>query len=120
MFAWLPIIGPILDAIIKPIAEIFIKKEDTKVERIHAQTTDNQTAAGVTVAFKDDVGSQVVRDLIMFPVGVWTALIVWDKIVAIKYPDLVWGVLPLTENTGLSFLPYAVMTFLFGMALIKR
>lgn len=120
MFAWLPIIGPILDAIIKPIVELFIKKEDTKVERIHAQTIDNQTAAGVTVAFKDDVGSQVVRDLIMFPVGVWTALFVWDKIVMFQYPNLVWGVGPMTEASGLAFLPYAVMTFLFGMALIKR
>lgn len=120
MFAWLPIIGSILDAIIKPIFNWLGKKEDTKVESIRAQTIDNQTAAGVTVAFKDDAGSQVVRDLIMFPVGVWTALIVWDKIVVIRYPDLVWGVMPLDAVTGLSFLPYAVMTFLFGMALIKR
>lgn len=120
MFAFLPIIGPILDAILKPVFNWLMKKEDTKVETIHAQTIDNQTAASVTTAFKDDVGSQVVRDLIMFPVGVWTALIVWDKIVAIKYPDYVWGVLPLDAGTGLSFLPYAVMTFLFGMALIKR
>lgn len=120
MLSWIPILGPIIEGIFS----IFNKRMDTAV--INHQTDADVTKAGYTasvqslVAFKDDIGVRLTRDIILFPVAVWTALIVWDKIVDIRYPWLVWGVSPLKEETGLAFLPYAVMVFLLGNFAVNK
>lgn len=119
MFTWLPIVGPIIDGIVS----IFNKKADTTVanRQIDADVRKAEITSSTQtlIAFKDDINIRISRDIIIFPVCVWTGLIVWDKIVAIPFPYLVWGVLPLTEATGLAFLPYAVMTFLFGVVAVN-
>jgi len=116
MFSWIPILGPIIEGVIS----VFNKKMDSDV--LNRQTdadvkkTEIIASTQALIAFKDDINVRITRDIILFPVAAWTALIVWDKIVDIRFPYLVWGVSPLTEASGLAFLPYAVMTFLFGMA----
>ena len=119
MFTWLPILGPIIEGVVS----IFNKKADTTVanRQIDADVRKSEIASSTQtlIAFKDDINIRITRDIILFPVSVWTSLIVWDKIVAKKFPDLVWGVLPLTEASGLAFLPYAVMTFLFGIVAVN-
>jgi len=116
ILSWIPMIGPIIEGVIS----VFNKKMDTEV--INRQTDADVKKAEIVastqalIAFKDDINVRITRDIILFPVAVWTALIVWDKIVDIRYPWLVWGVSPLTEASGLAYLPYAVMVFLFGMA----
>lgn len=120
MLSWIPILGPIIQGIVS----IFNKKMDTAV--INRQTDADVTKAGYTasvqalVAFKDDIGVRLTRDMIIFPTAVWTALIVWDKIVDIRYPWLVWGIKPLSEETGLAFLPYAVIVFLLGNFAVNK
>lgn len=120
MFAWLPIIGPIIQGIV----DTYKSRNDTKValSKVEGEkyVTDVRSSDATLALFRYDYGSMITRDLIMFPVGCWTALFVWDKIVDLKYPSLVWGVAPMTEASGLAFLPYAVITFLFGVTAVRE
>ncbi len=120
MFGWIPIIGPIIDGIVS----IWTKSIDSKTLKYQADAdvykTEVSASVQTLIAFKDDIGVRLTRDIILFPISLWTALIVWDKIIEIKFPDLVWGVRPLTEATGLEFLPYAAMVFLFGNFAVNR
>lgn len=119
MLSWIPILGPIVDGIVS----IFNKRADTGVanNKIDADVRQAEIASSIQtlLAFKDDIAIRITRDIVLFPVAVWTALTVWDKIVAIKYPELVWGTSPFIEASGLAFLPYAVMTFLFGIVAVN-
>lgn len=115
MWALIPILGPIFSFF----SGIFSKFEDTQVAKYTVDgqviSTEVKASADTTIAFKDDPGVRLARDLVLFPISLWTALIIWDKIVDIRFPWLVWGVSPLGENTGIAFLPYAAMIFLFGL-----
>lgn len=114
MFAFLPIIGPIIQGIVS----IFTKKMDTTVQlnRISRENDlgEAQVSAQIIHDTQDDISLRLLRDIaIFFPIA-WGSLIVWDKIVAIPFPSLVWGVLPLDTKTGLEWLPYAAYVFLLG------
>lgn len=118
MFGWLPIIGPIIDGIVS----IFNKRADAAVEKykvdgqVDIAKVEAQTS--LVLAFKDDITVRLARDIIMFPTCIWTALVIWDKIVVLSHPELVWGVRDF-EGT-LVYLPYAVLAFLFGNAYLLR
>lgn len=120
LLSWVPIIGPVVDGIVS----IFTKYQDTSLGKYvaDADVTKSGYAASVQtlIAFKDDIGIRLTRDIIMFPTSCWTGLFVWDKIIEIRHPDWVWGVMPMTEASGLSFLPYAVITFLFGTFAVNQ
>lgn len=122
MFGWIPIIGPIIDGLFS-VFRSFQKGQRVKtVADAAVDIAAMKYSTDLTEAFKDDIGVRLARDLIMFPVAIWTSLISWDTIVAenlghdwqfhiARYPDT------------LAFLPYAVLTFLFGstaMTIYKR
>lgn len=117
LVGWLPIIGPIIDGIVS----IFNKKQDTELGKYtvdgQVAQTQMQSANALAIAFMHDIPVRIARDMIMFPGSVWCGLVVWDKIVAIKYPWLVWGVLPLAKS-GMDYLPYALLAFFFGAGAI--
>lgn len=121
MFGWLPIIGPIIDGIVS----IFTKFQDTEVQKYKVDGQINiaamQAGNQLTLAAQTDLGVRLARDLIMFPVALWTALITWDNIVIHNWKSLY---LPIEKYPPtLEFLPYAVIAFLFGttaMILWKR
>jgi len=112
MFGWIPVIGPIIDGIV----HIFNKYEDTQLGKYKVDGTVDvagmKASADIIASTKDDIGVRLARDLLLFPVIIWTDLIVWDKIVAIHYPHLVYGVALLPD--AISYLPYAAVTFLLG------
>jgi len=108
---WLPIIGPILQGLFSTVSSVFNKTQDVKIKEIDSATQ-------VIKATQDDIGVKISRDLLLFPVCLWTALIVWDKIIEIKFPGLVWGVEPL--GGALAGLPFATYAFLLGWAWTKR
>jgi hypothetical protein len=118
MFGWIPFLGPIIDGIVS----IFTKSMDTKVaiHRIDGSVDIEamKASADLTKAFKDEIGVRLARDIVMFPLAIWTSLITWDNLVLHKYPDLVWTVEKFPGQ--LEYLPYAFITFLFGMAWINR
>lgn len=118
LLGWIPVIGPIIDGFfgfLNKKTDASVRKEELMVDenkaKIAAQTTILQT-------FKDDLGVKLCRDLILFPVSIWTGLITWDKIVAHSWPNLVFVI---NDYQGtLEYLPYAVLAFLFGNAYMLR
>ena len=111
---WLPIAGPIIDgivAIVKGHQDVSVKKDTNDVEEIKARLN-------LLAALKDDIGVRLARDITMFPVAVWTALVSWDTIWAIRAPELMFHVEKYPP--ALEYLPYAVLAFLFGLQVRKR
>lgn len=112
MFGWIPLIGPIIDGIVS----IFSKWQDTQLGKYkvngEVDVQAMKASEGIIAATKDDIGVRISRDLMIFPVSVWTSIISWDTIVAIRYPTLMFHVAPYPSS--LEYLPYAVVTFLLG------
>jgi hypothetical protein len=124
----IPIIGSILQLIIGPVTAWLGKKEDTKVVEIQttgatkqaqiaSETAELQTRAQVAIAMKDDPGSRVNRDLIMFPVSGWVCVKAWFLIFHGLIPQYTWEVLDWSKE--MQYIPYAVIAYLF-VTLIKR
>ena len=125
MLTWIPIIGPIIGGIV----DIFKQKTNTDLAR---QVDTNKTSteklksnnladiaiiqarAEVAKEFKDDWGSKITRDIIMFPVGLWVFLTLWDSTFRNLIPDYTFRTLALPSN--MEYIPYAVIAFLFVTA----
>lgn len=112
MLGWIPIIGPIIDGIVS----IFNKYKD--VEAIKYKTDGEvsiegfKASANIIESTKDDIGIRFARDIVCYPVAIWSALIGWDTIVVRRWPDLMFHVEKYPESV--SYLPYAVLAFLLG------
>lgn len=112
MFAWIPIIGPIIQGIVS----IFNKRADVDLGK---RKSDNERAVEETKAStriieatNDNIGINISRDIIIFPVAVWTAIISWDTVVAIRFPEWMFHVEKYPDSV--AYLPLAVITFLLG------
>jgi len=118
MLSWIPILGPIIDGIVK----IFVNFSNTELGKYKvdgAVTIEGiKASAQVIRDTEDDIGVRLTRDIIMFPVACWTALYSWDTIVALRWPYLMFKVADYPPQV--SYLPMAVMTFLFGYATLLR
>lgn len=117
MFSWIPIVGPIIDGIVS----MFSKWQDTKLGtyKVDGQvvSTEIKASADTTIAFKDDIGVRLSRDIIMFPGSCYCGIYIWDKIMDLHHPELVWGVAPLD---GLFVaLPTMLFGFFFGVAVMN-
>ncbi len=115
LLGWLPIIGPIIDGVFsvaKNITDNKAKKDLNNLDEVKARLE-------VVKAFKDDILTRLCRDLIMFPVAVWCLLGTWDTIVAYRYPDLKFTIASFPPGP-LEYLPFAVLAFLFGMAIRNK
>lgn len=114
---WIPVLGPIFDGIVS----MFAKWQDTTLglakTKADVDKTEIQASTQTLSDFRDDIGVRLARDLVMFPVSLWVALIVYAKTIELEHPTWVWSVSPLPDS--LSFLPYAVLTFLFGVTAMK-
>lgn len=122
MFAFLPIIGPIINGIINAVTTIFTKQQDITIEKVkvggQTRISDNQTDLGViqarsavAIAFQNDLGVKLCRDLIMFPIALWTACIAYVYTFESVIPAYTWTVHALPES--IAYIPYAVIAFLF-------
>lgn len=124
MFSLLSVI-PILGPIIQGVVDVFNKQADISLQK-QADTNKTelgklqdknktdvaviQTRAQVAVAFKDDLGVRLIRDIVMFPVASWTGFYYYH----LMFPQWSWEVLAPPEN--LQYLSYAVFGFLFVTA----
>lgn len=117
MFAWIPLVGPIIDGIVS----IFSKWQDTELgkKKIDGQiyTEEVRSSTQTLRDFHDDIGVRICRDIILLPGSLWVGSIVWSKFIERHYPDLVWAVNPIPESV--SYLPMAIMTFLFGVVAVS-
>lgn len=112
MLSWIPLIGPIIQGIVS----IFTKKMDTNVQINQTNRTadaqEAQVSAQIIQTTEDDIGLRIMRDAVCFPVVVWSGILGWDTIVAIRYPWLMFHVSDYPANVG--YIPYAVLIFLLG------
>lgn len=112
----IPILGPIFDGVLS----IYKQKTNTEVTKIKMEddmvVQGMQSSNQLVTLFANDVMVRVCRDIIMFPGSVYCGTIIWDRWIALKYPELVWGVLPL--QGVMEYLPYALLTFFFGSAFL--
>jgi hypothetical protein len=113
MLAFLPIIGPIIQGIVS----IFTKTMDTKVAVLkttrEADVQEGQVSEQIIHDTQDDIGIRLMRDLVCFPVVLWSFLIGWDTIIAnTSFKDWMWHVANYPDSV--SYLPYAVLVFLLG------
>lgn len=112
----IPILGPIFDGIVS----IYKQKTNTEVTKIKMEddltVQAMQSSNQLVSLFASDIMVRVCRDIIMFPGSIYCGIIIWDRFMAIRHPDLVWGVLPL--QGAMEYLPYALLTFFFGSAFL--
>lgn len=111
---WIPVIGPIINGIVS----IYSKNQDTKVIQIKEDSANRQletkTSAQIIEATKDDIGLRIARDIVVWPVCIWTALLSWDTIIAeSSFRSWMFHVASF-EQTSAPYLPYAVIAFLLG------
>lgn len=100
------------------IVSVFTKKQDTDLAKLQTVTSaeieNARTAANIISATKDDIGIKLARDIIIYPVAVWTALVTFDTIIAeSSYKDWMFHVASF-DKTSVPYLPYAVLMFLLG------
>ncbi len=112
ILTWIPILGPIIEGVFGWLN----KRQDNALELVKAGRTadleESKIAANIIETTKDDIGIRLARDIIIFPVAVWTALIGWDTINAIRFPSVMFYVEKYPDSV--AYLPYAVITFLLG------
>jgi|ERR1051326_2502912 hypothetical protein len=113
MFSWIPILGPLIDGIVR----IFSGFTDTKIATIKANAEISKELARTVQVYHDDPGFKLSRDIVLFPAAIWTSLVTWDNIVIHHWPSLVWTVEKYPP--GLEFFPYAVLTALLGINLMN-
>lgn len=120
MLSWIPLLGPIIQGIMNTGSSIYFKYKDTELGKLQTNRTNDLEEAKVSASIiqttNDSIGVRFMRDLICFPVAVWTALLSWDTIVAestVIGRDWMWHVASF-EKTGAPYLPYVVLTFLLG------
>lgn len=122
MFAWLPIIGPFIQAALNA----YTKSQDTKIALTQiAATRDTefgaqdvqiiQARSGLAIALKDDIGVKFARDLILNWYAVYISLIFYDSCFRNLLPDfMTWRVLALPAS--LEYLCAAIVALLFVSA----
>lgn len=121
----LPIVGPIIQGVV----DVFNKKADVDLQKtvdinktalgkqVDTNKTDVaiiQTRAGIVLALKDDLGIKLMRDVIMYPVAVWTLLYYYCLTFKGLIPDHVWDVGVPPES--MQYIPYAVIAYIFATA----
>lgn len=121
MFSFLSVI-PIVGPIIQGVVDLFKQKADVDLQKTLSANmtalekskdinkTDLaiiQARTQIALAHKDDLGARLVRDLIMFPVGVHTCLYYFN----ISFPMYAWGVREPAQ--AMQYIPYAVIAWLF-------
>jgi hypothetical protein len=112
LLGWIPIIGPIISGVL----DLGKRYLDFKVIKYKVDGTVDieamKVSADIIDSTKDDIGVRLARDIMIFPVAIWTALLSWDTIWAEHDRDWMWHVAPFPPSV--AYLPLAVVGFLLG------
>lgn len=113
---WIPIIGPIIQGIVS----IFVKAKDVELGKYtvdgKVDVAAMQASAEIIRDTRNDIGTRLARDIVLFPWAVYGGLTGWDYAVALHYPNLVWTTKVVPVESGLAYLPYMVFVYLLGAA----
>lgn len=108
----------LIGLLLSGVMNLFGKVEDKQITQIKTDgevtIAETQASAQIIHDTADDIGVKLCRDIIMWPVAVLTALLTWDNIIVHTHPTWVITVESYANNPGFEYLPYAVITFLFG------
>lgn len=113
MLSWIPLIGPIIQGILNTAASMYGKFKDTEVAKRTADTADAQVGAQIIQSNMQYLSIRIMTDAALIMPVVWSFLIGWDTIVALRYPYLKFNVSDYPE--GVRYIPYAALAFLFGV-----
>lgn len=105
---WIPLIGPIIQGI----TSIFSGYFSTKVEAIKADAQTAQVSEQIIKDTQDDIALRIMRDMIILPVSLWCFAIGYDTLIVAYWPQWMFIVPPFPHTV--AYLPYVVLTFLFG------
>lgn len=119
--SFIPILGPIFQSLVDGWSkheDVTLKKQvDVNKTALGKQQDENKTdvaviqsRAQVAIAFKDDPGVRLIRDLAMFPIVTWTGAYFYT----LTFPHGNWVVD--TPPETMQYIPYAVIAFLFATA----
>lgn len=92
---------------------IYSKFKDTQVAMRTADTADAQVGAQIIAQTNDDINLRIIRDIALVPPVIWSAIIGWDTIVALRFPDFMFHVSDYPANV--QYIPYGAFAFLFGV-----
>lgn len=117
----IPVLGPIFQTVADTWSkheDVTLKKQqdvnktavDKQVDENKTDVTVIQTRAQVAIAFKDDTGVRIIRDIVMFPIAIWTG----GYFYILTFPHGNWVVD--TPPAAMQYIPYAVIAFLFATA----
>lgn len=118
MWAWIPIVGPIIQAAINA----YRIHSDTSVRKQQISSTERiaegqqgvsvlQIRADVAKAFKNDVGLIFARDAIVNWYATYICLIFYDSCFRNLIPNYTWRVLAVPDS--LNYLCMAIIAYLF-------
>lgn len=112
ILGWIPLLGPIIQGASSIVGSIANEKVVQMQTGAQVTIAETQAAVQIIQATNDDICIRILRDAICLIPVIWTMLIGWDTIVAVRYHDLMFHVAKYPPS--LSYLPYAVMVFLLG------
>lgn len=113
MLSWIPLLGPILQGLFSTASTIYSKFKDTEVAKRVQDTADAQIGAQIVQSNMQYLSIRIMTDAALIMPVVWSALIGWDTIVAIRYPELKFNVADYPTNV--QYIPYGAFAFLFGV-----
>lgn len=122
MLSFLPIIGPLIQGISGIFTSFFNAKVQIKQAEVSQTIAETQASTAIIQATQDSIGLRLMRDIVCFPVVVWSALIGWDTIIGARqsnglpwHPDWIGYMFHVGNYPpSVSYIPYAVMVFLLG------
>jgi len=113
MLSWIPLLGPILQGLFNIVGTVYSKFKDTQLGMRVQDVEEEKVAQQIVQTNSAYIGYRILTEAVCAPVCIWTMLVTWDTIVALRYPELMWHVASF-EQTSVPYLPYAVLMFLLG------
>lgn len=113
MFSWIPLLGPILQGLFSTASTMYSKFKDTEVAKRTADTADAQIGAQIIRDTNDDISLRIIRDIALVPPVTWAAIVGYDTIVAMRFPD--WKFNVANYPDAVQYIPYGAFAFLFGV-----
>lgn len=118
LLGFIPILGPLIQGISSIFSSVYSEKAVAVKTDAEVTIASWHAANDLTVAFQNSVSVRIARDMIMFPGSLWCGLYIWGRTWDIYAPSLV---IPVKTLDGpMAYLPFALLTFFFGMAALKR
>jgi hypothetical protein len=118
ILGFIPILGPLIQGVSSIFSSVYSEKAVAVKADADVTIAGWKSANDLTIAFQNNTAVNIARDIVMYPGALWCGLYIWGRTWDIYAP---WLVIPVKTLDGpMAYLPFALLTFFFGMAAIKR